>query len=96
MRAAGTSTPEVMRTSTGVAALRRAAGVADTEELRAADAAVLEAQRAAGVYRDELLDDPYVRSHPIAPGCSIFSIQGVAGVGTAGCAVAGLDLGYRP
>jgi hypothetical protein len=40
--------------------------------------------------------DPYIRMHPPELGCTIYSIQGVAGLGAATCMVAGLDLGYRP
>ena len=55
-----------------------------------------ELDRAGSTIVSEMLTDAYIRMHPPIVGCTIYSIQGVAGLGTAGCAVAGLDLHYRP
>ncbi len=96
MRAAGSSTAERTRSTVGVAVPRRAAGAVDGEELRTPTGVAHEVRRAAGVVQQEMLEDPYVRMHPPIVGCSIYTIQGVAGLGDAGCAVAGLDLGDRP
>lgn len=96
MRPAGSGSSETTRTPAGAATLRREAGSEQGEALRAAGAAQNEARRAAGSAVVEQLIDPWLRAHPPELGCTIYSVQGVAGLGAAGCMVAGLDMGYRP
>lgn len=74
----------------------RDAGTVLKERMRAPAGVRYERRRASGSTLFEQMLDQYVRLHPPAPGCTIYTIQGVAGLGTAGCAVAGLDMGYRP
>ncbi len=46
------------------------------------------------VFGHEQLSSPD-SGEPVAGVCTIFSIQAVAGVGVAGCMIAGLDMGRR-
>ena len=73
----------------------RTAGTSDAERLRTPESVRSETSRAAPGREAETLLDPYVRANPIPQGCSLLSIQAIAGIGNAGCMVAGLDLGYR-
>lgn len=57
------------------------------EVLSAADSTVQEQLSAT----DPGSDDP-----PVTGVCTIYSIQAVAGVGAAGCMIAGVDYGRRP
>jgi hypothetical protein len=97
MRSGGNNRREWMRAPTSAVSERgRAGGDARNEWMRTPESAVTERGRVAGAGPSERMVDPFLRMHPPAPGCSIFTIQGIAGIGTAGCMVAGLDLGYRP
>lgn len=94
MRPAGSGSSETLRTPAGAATLRRPAGSTQGEALRAPTSALIEVRRASSSVTSEYLIDPYVRQHPPELGCTIYSIQGIAGVGAAGCMVAGLVLSY--
>lgn len=73
----------------------RPAGTVDEEQLRPPVSGIGEYLRAPTSVLGESLSDPFLRMHPPLIGCSALTVQGVAGIGVAGCAVAGLDLGYR-
>lgn len=94
MRPAGSGTAERLRVPAGATSTRRAPGKTPTEALRTPESVLTEQRRASGSTTPEYLTDPYVRMHPPELGCTIFSIQGIAGLGAAGCMVAGLVLSY--
>ena len=95
MRAARTALVESLRAAALIYNRRRASGTL-TESNRAASAVTVEASRPAGDRLQEQLIDPYYREHPPQLGCTVYSVQAIAGLGVAGCMVAGLDRGQRP
>ncbi len=56
---------------------------------------IIEGMRRPSIRVVEQTLDQYSRMHPIIQGCSNVTRQAVAGIGNAGCAVAGHDSGYR-
>lgn len=59
-----------------------------------ADRTVEEMRSPVDVRIEELLSS-YERINPLSTGCTRLTRQGVVGIAVAGCAVVGLDLGYR-
>lgn len=56
---------------------------------------IIEELRAPMDIRVEELLSQYERLYPLTTGCTRITREAVAGLGTAGCMTAGLDLGYR-
>jgi hypothetical protein len=78
----------------------RPAGTVSEEQLRSSGTVAGSSMRSATAADPEeiMLDATaaqWIHSHAISPLCTLIGSQFVAGVGVAGCAVAGVDLGLR-
>jgi hypothetical protein len=94
-RAAGADLTEELRGAGAISNRWRESGELP-ESIRAAGAITLESGRPAADRLQEQLIDPYYRANPPMLGCTIYSVQAIAGLGVAGCMMAGVDRGQRP